>query len=42
MSSPSLSFSKYKFISQSGKAREQLYLEAEFLPSDSHWIKGIP
>lgn len=41
-SSPSLRFSKYKFISQSGKAREQLYLEAEFLPSDSHWIKGIP
>lgn len=41
-SSPSLSFSKYKFISQSGKAREQLDLEAEFLPKDSHRTKGIP
>lgn len=40
--SPSLSFSEYKFISQSGKAREQLNLEAEFLPNDSHRIKGIP
>lgn len=40
--SPSLSFSEHKFISQSGKAREQLNLEAEFLPNDSHWIKGIP
>ena len=36
------SFSEYKFISQSGKAREQLNLEAEFLPNVSPWIKGIP
>lgn len=40
--SPSLSFSEYRFISQSGKASKQLSLAAEFIPNYSHRIKGIP